>query len=257
VAGAALERDAYRPQDLPRFAYTFTVPGVFAQDDIDLATWLSLSVSGRVDHHSTYGTFVSPRVSALVRNGSWTSRVSLGTGFFGPFTAHRRNGSGWPHTADDSTPASRGERASTSLDVSRTDGPLSYTLTLFGSRIAHPIDVDRSAGLVLTNRLEPTTNVGIEALGTFRAEPYAVTATYTYVRAREDDDGMRRRRRSRRVIQPVSSACGSAEDVGRVGVELYYTGVQRLEENPFASGVGRTRSSGCSRSGNSGGCVCS
>jgi hypothetical protein len=53
------------------------------------------------------------------------------------------------------------------------------TLTLFGLRIAHPIDVDRSAGLVLTNRREATTNVGIEALGTFRSEPYAVTATYT------------------------------------------------------------------------------
>src|SRR4029079_6115688 len=84
VAGAALGRDAYRPRDLPGFAYPLPYPGLLAQDDVDIATWLSLSVSGRVDHHSEYGTFVSPRVSALVRNGAWTSRVSLGTGFYGP-----------------------------------------------------------------------------------------------------------------------------------------------------------------------------
>ena len=233
VAGAALERDAYRPQDLPRFAYTFTVPGVFAQDDIDLATWLSLSVSGRVDHHSTYGTFVSPRVSALVRNGSWTSRVSLGTGFFGPSPLTEETEAAGLTRLMIPLPLRAEKGRSTSLDVSRTDGPLSYTLTLFGSRIAHPIDVDRSAGLVLTNRLEPTTNVGIEALGTFRREPYAVTATYTYVRAREDDDGMRHQT----PLTPRHSAglvgMWEREDVGRVGVELYYTGVQRLEENPF------------------------
>jgi iron complex outermembrane receptor protein len=88
--------------------------------------------------------------------------------------------------------------------------------------------------LVLTNREEPTTNVGIEALGTFRSEPYAVTATYTYVRAREDDNGVRRQT----PLTPGHSAglvgMWEREDVGRVGVELYYTGVQQLEENPFS-----------------------
>src|SRR5687767_5176264 len=84
VAGVALERDAFRPRDLPQFAHTFTVPGVFVQDDVDIATWLSVSASGRLDRHSEYGTFFSPRVSALLRSGAWTSRLSLGTGFFGP-----------------------------------------------------------------------------------------------------------------------------------------------------------------------------
>ena len=84
VAGAAIEHDAYRPRDLPQFAYTFTVPGVFVQDDIEVRTWLSFSASGRLDHHSEYGTFFSPRLSALVRSGAWNSRLSVGTGFFGP-----------------------------------------------------------------------------------------------------------------------------------------------------------------------------
>ena len=37
-----------------------------------------------LDVHSEYGTFFSPRVSALARAGRWTSRLSVGTGFFGP-----------------------------------------------------------------------------------------------------------------------------------------------------------------------------
>ena len=55
VAGAAIEQDAYQPADVPRFAHAFTTPGLFVQDDVDLRSWLALSTSGRLDHHSEYG----------------------------------------------------------------------------------------------------------------------------------------------------------------------------------------------------------
>jgi iron complex outermembrane receptor protein len=126
------------------------------------------------------------------------------------------------------------EGRSVSFDVSRTDGPASYTVTLFGSRIQHPIDVDRSDGLVLTNLTDPTTNVGLETVGTLRHEPYSVTATYTYVHSRERDESTWRDT----ALTPRHSAglvgMWEREHVGRVGVELYYTGVQRLEENPYS-----------------------
>ena len=37
VGGAAVEREAYRPRDLPQFALHLHVPGVFVQDDVDVA----------------------------------------------------------------------------------------------------------------------------------------------------------------------------------------------------------------------------
>jgi len=37
VGGAAVEHEAYRPRDLPQFAYSFLVPGAFVQADVDLA----------------------------------------------------------------------------------------------------------------------------------------------------------------------------------------------------------------------------
>ena len=235
VGGIAFERDAYRPYDVPQFRHTFTVPGLFVQDDFDVARWLSLSVSGRVDHHSEYGTFFSPRVAALVRSGAWSSRLSLGTGFFGP-SALTEETEAAGLTRLQIPRALRAEKGrNASFDVSRTDGPISYTLTLFGSQIQHPIHVDRSQGLVLTNLVEPTTNTGIELLGTARHEPYSLTATYTYVRSRERTDSVWQDA----TLTPRHSAgivgMWERESVGRLGVECYYTGVQRLEENPYRS----------------------
>jgi iron complex outermembrane receptor protein len=234
VAGVALERDAYRPIDLPQFTYTFTIPGVFVQDDVDVTRWLSLSASGRLDHHSEYGAFFSPRVSGLVRSGAWSSRLSLGTGFFGPSPLTEETEASGLTRLVVPRPLRAEEGRSASLDVSRTDGPLSYTLTWFGSRVLHPIDIDRSRGLVLTNLADATTNTGVEILATVGRAPYALTGTYTYVRARDMDEGARRDS----PLTPRHSAgivgMWEREDVGRVGIEFYYTGVQRLEENPYA-----------------------
>src|SRR5678815_429638 len=182
-----------------------------------------------------YGTFFSPRVSVLARSGRWTSRASVGTGFFAstPLTEETEAAGLTRLQIQQPLEAERG--LSASFDVTRSDGPFSYTATLFGSRITDPIHVDRSPVYVLRNLVDPTTNAGVELLGTFRREPFAVTATYTYVHARETVDGV-----DEDVPQTPRHSAGvvgmwEAKDVGRVGVEWYYTGRQALEENPYRS----------------------
>mgnify|MGYP006195784969 FL=1 len=233
VAGAAVERDEYDPRDLPRFAYAFTVPGLFVQDDVNLAGWLAVSASGRLDHHSEYGTFFSPRLSALARGGGWTTRVSAGTGFFGPtFLSEETEAAGLSRLVVPQTLVAEKGR-SASLDITREVGPGSVTLTLFASRVGDPIDVDRTAGLVLTNSPEATTNTGLELLGVVRRAPFALTATYTFVNARETEAGRRvgaslTPRHSAGVVAMLES-----EDAGRLGLEVYYTGSQRLDDDPY------------------------
>ncbi len=234
VGGVAVEREAYRPLDFREFEYTFMVPGFFIQDDIDVSKWFSLSASGRLDHHSEYGTFFSPRFSALLRSGAWSSRVSVGTGFFGSSPLTEETEAAGLSRLSIPFPLRAEEGRSASLDVTRASGPLSYTVTLFTSRVAHPVHVERSSsGLILTNLPERTANEGVELLGTMRREPFSVTATYTYVRAREIVDGAP----EDVPLTPRHSAgiVGMCErpDVGRVGVEWYYTGVQRLESDPY------------------------
>ncbi len=233
VGGVAVERDAYRPRELPQFAYAFTVPGLFLQDDVNIAAWLSISASGRVDRHSEYGAFFSPRISALMRSGAWTSRLSVGTGFFGPTPLTEETEATGLSRLLIPVPLRAEEGRSASLDIGRIQGPFSYTLTLFASQVQHPLDVDRSRGMVLMNAAGPATNRGVELLGTFRRAPFAVTATYAYVRAGELEAGIRR-------DAPLTPRHGAGivgmwerEDAGRVGVEMYYTGAQRLEENPY------------------------
>ncbi len=234
VIGAALEREAYRATDLPRFDFTYTVPGVFVQDDVGVTSWLSVSASGRLDHHSEYGTFVSPRVSALARSGNWNARLSAGTGFFGPSPLTEETEAAGLTRLVVPSPLRAEQGRSASFDVSRSDGPLSTSVTLFASRIEHPIHVQQgTGGLVLTNLADPTTNTGVELLGTLRQSPFSLTASYTYVRARERIGGV-----SEDVSLTPRHSAGlvgmwEREDVGRVGAEWYYTGVQRLEHNPY------------------------
>ena len=86
---------------------------------------------------------------------------------------------------------------------------------------------------MLSTLPDPTTNAGLELLGTWRRAPFSVTASYTYVRAREtvnaiEEDVPLTPRHSAGVV-----GMWEKEDVGRVGIEWYYTGQQSLEENPY------------------------
>jgi iron complex outermembrane receptor protein len=233
VGGLAVERDAYTPRDVPQFEYDFVVPGAFGQYDFSFAPAVSLSASGRLDVHSEYGTFFSPRISLLARAGHWTSRASVGMGFFAstPLTEETEAAGLTRLRVTEPLEAERGSSAS--FDITRTDGPFSYTATVFASRIGDPVHVDRSPSYVLRNLVDPTTNAGVELLGTFRRTPFALTGTYTYVHARETIDGF-----GQDVPQTPRHSAGvvgmwEVEDVGRVGIEWYYTGQQALEENPY------------------------
>jgi iron complex outermembrane receptor protein len=233
VGGLAIERDRFQPLDLPVFAYTFTTPGVFVQDDVDVARWLALSASVRVDDHSEFGAFVSPRVSALIRRGAWSTRASYGTGFFAPTAiTEETEATGLSRL---SVPGSlRPERGrSGSIDVTRAAGPLSVTLTVFHSTVRDPVEVERGDQFTITNLAGPSTNTGLEMLGVWKTEDFSLVGSYAYVRSQEDSD----RGRVELPLTPRHSigldAAWEWAGAWRVGAEWYYTGRQRLEDNPY------------------------
>jgi outer membrane receptor for ferrienterochelin and colicins len=233
VGGLAVERDNFRPIDVPRFAYTHVVPGVFAQDDVDLAPWLAISASARLDRHSEFGTFVSPRISGLVRRGPWSSRLSYGTGFFAstPITEETESAGLSRLTVEGPLRPERGRSAS--FDVSHVRGPFSGTVTLFHSNISDPVEVERTDRYVLRNLPAPTTNGGVEMLGVWKTDDFSFVANYAYVQSREVGD-------AGRVDVPLTPRHSVGLDAawewggaGRLGVEWFYTGTQRLEANPY------------------------
>lgn len=233
VVGAAHERNHYRARDVPRFSFSYDVPGVFVQDDVDLASWLAASAGARLDRQAQLGTFLSPRLAVRAFRHGWTVRVSAGGGFFAPtpLTEETEAAGLTSLTIDAPLRAERGRSAS--IDVTRAFGSSTLTATVFGSRINHSTAVQRSIRYALGNLAGPTVNRGAELLATMRRGSVTATASYTYVRARQhDDEGV-----ADVPLTPRHSAgvvgVWEAEGVGRLGIEAYYTGVQRLEENPY------------------------
>lgn len=236
VAGAAAERDAYRSRQAPRLNYTFVTPGVFLQDDFRIAPWLSVSASARADFQSEYGTFFSPRVSALVREGGWTSRISYAQGFFAPTPLTEETETAGLTRLAIPRPLSPERSRSFSADLTRSAGPVSLTGTFFASRISRPVHVIRGGGEYrMLNLPEATTNRGVEFLGTFRKRQFALTTSYTYIRSAELE--VLGGGRSDVPLTPRHSAgvvgVWEQEGKGRLGVEYYYTGTQRLEYDPL------------------------
>lgn len=235
VVGAALEIDRFRSEDVPRFDYSFIEPGLFVQGDVVVNEWLTVAASGRFDWHSEYGTFLSPRVSALMRLGGFTGRASFGTGFFGPtpLTEETEAAGLTRLRVQEPLVAERGR--SFAVDVGYDTGLLATTITYFNSRIENPVIVEREERYLLRNLDGTSNNEGVEVLLTMRRAPFALTASYAYVDAVDREHGVARDvpltpRHSAGLV-----AMAESEEQGRIGVELYYTGSQSLEADPYRS----------------------
>jgi iron complex outermembrane receptor protein len=253
VVGAAFQSERYRNTELPGFDYDFRIPSVFAQADVDAASWLALSASARLDAHSAYATTVSPRVSALLRPTSlgslagWSSRVSIGGGTFAPvpFTEETEvvGLSALVPLTGLQTERAVGGSIDINGPIELRAGTLELNATVFGSRLTHPLaardastDVPR---LELVNAPEPTRSWGAELLGRLIHGPARVTATYAYVRGSEWNPDVAVEQNLRRDVPLVPRhtagvvASLESEERYRLGVEAYYTGRQSLDDNPF------------------------
>ena len=235
VVGTAAERESYRPLDVPRLAYTYVTPAIFAQDDVAVTPWLSLSASGRADFHNVYGTLLSPRLALLLRGRGWTSRASIGQGYFAPTPLTEETEAAGLSRLLVPQPLLAERGRSASFDLTRTIGALSTTVTLFSSSVLHPVLVTRTTAYELINAPQPTSNRGLELVGVWRKEPLSVTATYSYLYTRQFDPEF-----PTRVDAPLTprqnfglTGMWEKEKIGRFGAECYYTGQQRLENNPY------------------------
>jgi outer membrane receptor for ferrienterochelin and colicins len=237
VVGTAFQQDRFDLRELPQFDYRFSSPAVFAQDEITVSPKLTIAASARADFHSEYGVLATPRISVLTRpDSNWTIRASIGTGAFTPT----------PFTEEtDETGLSRvqplhdlrAERAvGCSVDVTREFGPVEITGTVFGSRVAHALQSrDVSASSVeLFNAAESTRTRGTELMVRYKSGGFVAMATHAWTHSTEPDPdtGVRRE-------VPLTAANAASFNTiweaehGRFGIEVYYTGRQPLEDNPY------------------------
>lgn len=239
VVGAAVQHDAYENAALPVFSFDYTVPALFAQDEVEVSERLTVVGSVRWDQHNRFGNALSPRVSMLLSAGAWTTRVSGGTGFFAPtpFTEEvDAVGLNRVRTPD----SWRRERAKTlMLDVGRQLGPFELNASVFGSVIDHPLQTLRNGdgSLTLQNADGSVETWGTEIFAALRTGPWRLIGSHAFLHSTEPVPGAAGRREV--PLTPLNSAgligAWEREDWGRVGIEAYYTGRQELDDDPYRS----------------------
>ena len=235
LVGAAVQRDSYRSDPFPALNYSYTVPGAFAQVEHEATDELTLAGSARFDAHSDYGGFVSPRLSALYRLGRWAVRASLGRGFFAPTPfVDEIEATGLSRL--EPLRGLRAEKANTaSLDIGYAFGRTELIAALFAAYVDDAVRVEASAPerVRLVNVDGSTRTRGVELLARHRWERFSVTGSYVHVDATEPAPAGRQRvsRTPRHTAGVV--AMWEEHGKGRIGVEAYYTGRQRLEDNPY------------------------
>ena len=221
--------------------YTYVVPAVFAQDEYSFGQRIILSASARLDVHNKYGVLFNPRLSALFRlPQKFTARLSAGTGVFAPT----------PFTEETEAVGLsklmplkniKEERArSASGDLGWSSPHIELNATLFGSVIRDPIML-RSAVSGTTGAFEivnangPTRTIGSEFLARLHGGDFGLVLTHTFVQSSAID-----REQKIRALVPLTPkhtaglvGTWEREQQWRVGIEMFYTGRQRLEDNPF------------------------
>lgn len=239
VGGLAWQEDSFRSRTFPVFNYTYRVPAIFAQLEQDAGSALTLAGSARLDLHDEYGTQFSPRLSLLYRPGPWTIRVSGGRGFYAPSPFVDEIEAAGLSRLEPLDDLEEESATTASLDVGYARGPIEANVTIFGSSMTNttrlePVGPDR---VRLVNVPGKTRIRGSELLLRYRWDKFVMTGSYVYIDATEPgSNGMGRRSVP---LTPKHTAGLVAmwedHDKGRVGLELYYTGKQRLEDNPYRS----------------------
>lgn len=240
VVGAAFDGDRLATDDVPGVGYSYSTPAVFVQDEFAASDRILLSASGRIDWHSDYGTFFSPRVAAIFLPAEgWSIRASAGSGFSAPTPFVDEIETVGLAPLDPMTGLEAERAVNASVDLQWTGGPWEANFSVFGSEIRHALDLREGSSpgrLELFNDSGPMRVRGIEALVRYVDGALHVIGSYTWLDATESaGEGLRQD--VDRVPRQSGELAALLEDEarGRIGVELSWTGAQALQDNPYRS----------------------
>jgi iron complex outermembrane receptor protein len=240
VLGFAFEHDGLSVPAVPGVGHSYNTPGIFAQDEFSPATWLRLAASARIDDDSGYGTFFSPRLSALVREpgAAWSLRASVGGGYAVPTpfvdeVAATSLGSLLPLRG---LHPERGETES--IDAKWSHEGWDVNVSVFNSEIRDALTAQSADGnkLQLFNAPGPRRAPGAEVLFHYVSGPLHAIGSWSTIDATEA--ALSGARQPAPLVPRQSGELGAileSEERGRLGLEVGYTGRQGLEDDPYRS----------------------
>ena len=249
LGGLAVQRDAATVPGAAWDRFAFTTLSAFAQDAWRMTRRLALTASLRLDDHSRYGAQLSPRASLLVAlPADWSARASASRGWYAPTPfVEETEPIGVRHVQGFGS--LREETADYgALDLTGRTGPVELNATVFASRVRHAVQATTPGGaLALSNAPFDGTTSGLELFAVYDLDPLYITALYAYTDARESvaaaagaGGSARPRTRSWAPYAPrqgggVDITWEEAERGTWIAVEAFYTGRQRLADNPYGA----------------------
>lgn len=225
--------------------YTHLTAGAFVQDTYDVSEHLAVELGLRGDLHDTYGVFALPRASLLVRATPAVSvRATGGLGYKAPTVflepSETRAFEG-VLPLDASVRPERSAGGTIDVDVQTALGggvTLSLNQAVFATRLAGALvpDAPDTPGSLLRyrNAPGPVWTRGLETNALLGLGEMKLFLGYVYLDATEARPGMAGQPlgRSPLALTPAhktySVLVWEPEGRGRVGLEVYYTGPQRL-----------------------------
>ncbi len=247
VIGAAYQADEFTSDTFPLFDYAYKVPGLFSALDYVLTPELTASLSARLEQHNEFGSQFSPRASLLYRPGDITVRASYGRGYFAPTPFVEEIEAAGLSRLEALGELAEESAQTASLDITYTLDAIESSVTLFGSDVDNVTELEAftvgGSGLPdrvrLVNAAGKSKIRGSEMLLRYYWQDVKLTASYLYLDATEQaaDASQSNAKRRDIALTPQHSAGFVAmwEQHGnfRAGFEAYYTGKQRLNDNPF------------------------
>ena len=243
VAGIAAQSESYTSETFPAFDYDYDVPGFFGQIDHDLNADLSVSFSGRLDDHSEFGTQFSPRASVLYRPGDWTIRASLAEGFFAPAPFVEEIEAAGLSRLEPLSDLQEETAQTASLDVGYKRGRIETNVTLFAADVDGVTRLEAFAAqpggtadrVRLVNTPGTTEFRGTELLLRYLWGDFKITGSYLFIDSSEPSETGQGRQEVALTPKHTAGMVAMWERHGefRLGLEMYYTGEQRVEDNPF------------------------
>lgn len=243
LVGVAFQSNIYHSDTFPQFDYRYKVPGLFTQIDYQLNSDVTASMSARLDEHSEFGTQFSPRVSFLYRPNALTIRGSYGTGYFAPTPFVEEIEAAGLSRLSPIEGLEEEQAETASLDVTYRFDNIETSLTVFGSNVDNVTRLETLAGSVgesqpgvrLVNADGESRIRGSELLLRYYWHDLKLTASYLYLDATEVTPQSSQRRTLALTPEHSAGFVAMWEEHGKfmLGFEAYYTGVQRVDDNPY------------------------
>ena len=190
TGGMGFERDQFNALDTREWSYRYTTPALYAEDTWTPDHRLGITTGARLDLHSEFGDFVSPRATLVVRpSDTWTAHLSASSGVYAPTPLTDETlGFGLDHVR----PTTREAEHATGwvLDVDNVRDDLELRGSAYRTIINHPLILrTRGEELELVNADESAHTQGIDVSARYRIERMHFAATYSYIDAARPEIG--------------------------------------------------------------------